>query len=389
MRLLLSLALCAALTPGDPFRALSPDEAEAAAAREERALLLAFVTPGSPAAAKLAATCRDERVRSWIGASAVAIEVDPAKEARFARRWFVFRTPTLVFASAQGLELDRLQDAPDAAAFLEATAAIDAGRDAITATRARLGDADDPWLRFDHARALHDQGEMEEALRHFLACWDHGAKLSPPFAAARGAVLDEIVRLARLHPAATDALIERMQERGQKMSIGAASEAEIEEFFELARVLRRGDLLLQLHDALAQRGDATAALRQRFRPHLFEALLDEQRFGEALATLGDAEQEVGRRLAAGVDEGSRRFALHVYEAALAAAQSDLAQRVADRLVAADGSVATWVELVRSARRARSTAVAIALLRRGLESTSLSPREKDELRASIAAFPRLK
>lgn len=388
MSTLLALLACAspAIAAGEPFRPIPVTEAREAAAREERVLLWSFAAPRD--AAKLSSTWSDPRVRAWVDANAVAVEVDPAKERGLARDTFVFRTPTIVFLSAHGLELARIHGSFDAEAFLATTAEIDSGADAIAITRSRLGNGNDPWLRFDHARALHDQGKMKEALEHLLACWDRGARLASDFAAARGSVLGEIVRLARLYPAATDALVERLQERGQKMALGAASEAEIEEFFELARVLGRGDLLLQLHDLLAEKGDATAALRERFRPHLFEALLSEQRFGEALATLGDAEQEVGRRLAAGLDEASRRFALYVYEAALATVQSDLAQRVADRLLAADGSVATWIELVRSARRARSTAVAVALLRRGLES-SLTPREKDELRASIAPFPRLK
>ena len=407
------LALCVLLPSAraeeKTLSALDFDAARAAARDAEKFLVVAFVQEGNAESKRLDSTWRDGKVREWIAAKAIAIAVDVGKQPALAEEWRVHHVPTIVFLGPSGIELDRSRGFRDAKAFLADAASVATGKDAIVRTKEKLATSErDPWLRLDHACALHDQGRLRDALEAYLACWDRGVEADPAFAYARTrTVLPRIVKLAEIYPAATDAAIARVQKIGEKATEGVATDAEIADFLELTDAFDRDDLVLALDDVLKPKGASAAPLRKKLAPRLADQLIDEKRYDEALAALGDAEKELDARIAAyeaqrkqaaeraGADPGLALergrivgFAVDCFEAALTTSQGDLASRLAARAVAFDPSVRTYADLIARARRTRSTPIAVTIVRQALAS-DLPPEDKQRLRDSTIAFPRLK
>lgn len=411
---LVALVLASVLARAqEPFRDLALDEALGLAKNKNKLVLLDFTNAADATCKKFEATLKDSKVRAWIADKTIALKVDAQKEADLFTRFRVDPTnvPTIVLASADGIEIDRLVGMLDPAKFLAQVNAATSGKDSATRAKDKLaGHENDPAARMKYGDALLDQGQHKEALEQYLWCFDHGLE-TPAFAAERSSSgLDAIVRLGRLYPAAIDALMQRSQDAGVKLASGNGSDQDLSDFALINRRLARSDRMLELYDEVKAKGDALAPLRKRLAPFVTEALIEAQRYEDYLDGADDVAREIDAEIARGVSlqskpkkkgaaagdpsavgEHEQRLASLFgddYEALLGAGRADQANKLADRWIGLDASYATYEALLRHARRSNAVAAAQAITRRGLAS-QLSESDKVRLCNVNSPFPRLK
>lgn len=389
--------------PPDLFRGTDFDGAVAAAKSERKCALVLFARPGAPETKKLEMTTWNEtKVREWIGLKAVAVRFDPEANADLATRLRVHMVPTIVFVGANGLEIDRISGYVDGRAFLAETKAIFGGADGLERAKKRLAAApDDPHRRLDVAIALGDRGQLAESTTEFLWCWDHGVEHDPSFANTRRTFLvRELMRLARLHPGAGDALVARANATLERLSSCAIPEAELEDFLLLNRELQQEERTLSAYDALGDETEACQRLRARLGPLVIDPLIDARRYVEAAEWLGDVRARFNqsviefRRAADRLERerpadafvladterrALRNQAARWYETMLGSESYDVGDSLSGMILTFDGRAGTYLSLMQAAIRAQAHAHAKALGARALADPRLSPSEKEDVR----------
>src|SRR5689334_9986769 len=94
----------------------------------------------------------------------------------------------------------------------------------------------DPMRRMEEAEAAAKAGRHEEALEAFLWCFDHGQEVDEAFAGVQGSFLvDEILTLGEVYPAALQALLSRRDQRAERLAAGTAS---LEDAFDFVAINR-------------------------------------------------------------------------------------------------------------------------------------------------------
>lgn len=410
MNMISLLAACllstAALDKPQHFRDLDLDAAISAAAAEKKVVLVAFQPANDADSQKLdKSTWNDAKVKKWIEEKAVAFKVDPVVDAALAARFRVHTFPTLVFVKADGSEVDRIVGGLDAKAFREEADAILGGADALVRLRKLVAlHASDPDFHLDLARMLFDRGTFDEAAKEYLWCFDEGVKREPAFQKTRnGAVLDEIVRLGRVYPTALDGLAERGEAIALKIPDCTALASELSDFARIQKALQRPERVLGVYDSV---GDAEcgAIVRSALLPQILGALVDQQRYAEALTGIGDAKTKLAQRVlayeAARGKSKSDRTSLDAldlqrteirletlvhHQALVGAKQAKPAAELADALVAFDRCAPTYLGLVRSSESAGDKGLARAIAEKALADPLLVESEKAIVSDKTAAL----
>lgn len=203
------------------------------------------------------------------------------------------------------------------------------------------------------ARQLGESGGPEESLRELLWCWDEGIKLldSPRRVSRQLMVATALTTLAQRHPPALAAMRERWTEaRARFLKLGNVDDA-LMQFSTLSERLGEKGAMLALYDELP----ADDARRSSVRIFAYQALVEAQRYKDALADRSLADILQTFELQANVSSQSRMRVL-----AFNTAARDL------EVLAGAGELAAARELVRRILKADSTPATRDLLRRHLQ-----------------------
>ncbi len=386
-----ALAVVPALQPQKGpvgLRELGFERARATAAIEKRPLLVLFCG-ADPACAKLAeTTLRERKLRAWIDEKVVAIRLDPAAEPDLVNRYHVRTTPTFLFVDARGVEIDRILGFRDSAAVRAEGDEILAGGDALARLRARCAARpDDLDLKLRLADALASRGEMNEAVTGYLACYDAGGThREAAFAALRW--------LGRAHPQPLDALVTLAARLEPAILAGTAGEPAVEEWLRLCGACGGETRVLGVYDALAapeEPVDGAPALRRRLAPRLRDLFYVDRRYADLAPLLGDPQAALAERKRKHdasrerepLDTAAHKRALRDlrestardYETLIGLRRYGEAALLADKLIQADTSIATYDSLVEHALRAEAPAEAKAVALRGRADPRLDPKAR--------------
>jgi len=388
----------------DPFRPLDLDGAVRSAQIEKKCVLVVVARAGAPETKKLDGTFGEAKVREWMAAKAIAIRVDFDRQPDLAARFRVHILPTMVFLNDKGLELDRLTGHVDGRTFRAEAESILAGGDPVARVRKRLvGHENEPHLRIDLAGALYDRGLLEEAMREYLWCWDHGVEFDPGFAEARrDFLLREIVRLGRVYTPASDELATRAATLFERVVDCSATLVQVRDFLTINQTLQQDDRTLAAWDAITKDPTGCEEMQKMLAPNVLDALIDARRYKEAAERLGDAVARFDAAATAFEADAKRwrkerpedaeakieveRRALRVdacrwFETLLGAGRYDDADKLSARVLAHDGKGATYTALLRAALRAESHGAAKSIARRAEADKKLSEAEKAEVRTA--------
>ncbi|MCB9854449.1 MAG: thioredoxin fold domain-containing protein [Phycisphaerales bacterium] len=196
-----------------PFEDISYPAAVRKAQAESKVVMIDFYTTWCPPCKMLdSRTWPNADVQKWLAKHAVSIKVDAEASKEFADRFKVRAYPTIVFVRPDGTVLDRLVGFHNPTNFIEAAEGVLSGKDAIARAREafQAGDMNDPSRRDDFARKLVDYGDFQEALKHYLWCFDHGEQYQRSYSGVRVSfLLSNIKNLADTYPPAMAALKDR------------------------------------------------------------------------------------------------------------------------------------------------------------------------------------
>lgn len=395
--------------PAELFRPIGLDAALAAARAEKKCVLVACVRPASVEAKKLqTATWNEPRLREWMAAKTVPIQIDVDAAQELVDRLRVHTAPTVIFLGESGLEMDRVTGLLDGRAFLAEAKAILGGADPLERARKRLAASpNDPYRRLDVALVLVDRGDFTAALEAFAWCWDHGVEADPGFTTTRRTfLLREIVRLSRLHPAAVDEMSRRTARILERITACDVAEADLLDFLLLNRELGQEERTLAAFDGLDSASEPCAALRARLQPLVIDALVGARRYEEVAVWIGDPRERFNTTVAEFRAEAERierehpsdafvrvearrrevcKQAARHHEALLGAKRYDAGERLSKLVLYFDARGSTYLSLIRGALRAEAHAQAKALTTQALADPKLTPTEKDEVRTLARAI----
>ena len=400
------LVLCIASTTfaGAPFEDISYPQALEKAKADDKIVIIDFYTTWcAPCKMLDRITWPDPRVRQWLDKNAVCLKVDAEVSHEFARRFKVRAYPTIVFIKADGEVLDRAVGFMMPAKFIDAAEGAISGKDAFTRAREAFeaGDQNDPMHRDDYARKLVTLGKYDEALKHFLWCFDHGLEHQSSYVGVRASfLLNSIKELADVYPPALKALKERRDRSeaqvrdfvaGKKLKKPKNKEKGIAGFLgrlvgpDLPAIFRVAGDVAALNDTLGEnartigiydqlRTDDRSESKQA-RKALFHRIEDDlmkaRRYEEIIedgdpvfrVTTSAQTLKMEHAFMAGVDEDmARQMKEHLisdmittagngYEACVGANRDDLAATIKDTLLNVQSSHLTYDILVSSAVRA--------------------------------------
>ncbi len=316
--LLLVLGLATmAIADEKAFVSLSFGDALKQAEKEKKLVFVDFyATWCGPCKVLDKTTLADASVVSWLRENTVALKIDAEREPALAARYRISAFPTLVFMKPDGAEVGRLQGVVQTDHFLSEAKGIRAGKNRVERARDRLesNGPDDPHERMQFARELAGSGKFDEALEHYLWCWDKGNSKSRSFAGVRVSfLLQEIAELGRQHSPAMQALRERRDRAREEVlalekpnwlsRMLTRPNTPAADFVSLNAYLAEDDKSLDLYDELKENGTNAYALRQ-IRPHVYDLLREAKRYHEIAEhkdILGDARRRIE------MDEQSTRF----------------------------------------------------------------------------------
>lgn len=195
-----------------PFYSLDFDKACLKAKEEKKVVLIDFFTTWCGPCKKLdATTWKDKDVINWLEQNTIALKIDAEKEESLAERYKVSAYPTIAIISPEGKLLDSIVGYREPTAFLSNAKDALAGKTAlITAKEQFTENANDPMTRSSYARELVRAGSYQEALSHYLWCFDEGLNYRPSYVGVRASfLLSDIAKLGENYPPAIEALIER------------------------------------------------------------------------------------------------------------------------------------------------------------------------------------
>ncbi len=395
------------------LRSLAPSAAEKAAILHRRPLVLVATASWSAPSQRLVdGALADADVRRMLADRAIAIPLDvprapDAELQALLERHRIVDLPALVVLEAGGAalptrEIGRVVGVRDAAQLqVELGKLLEAARP----SRALLagfgpGAMDNPGRRFELARALVGERAHGEALEHLLWCYDRGGKSDPGFRAVRnGAVLAQLLLVAREHEPAKLALDTRRAAARAAVEAGVASPELVVDFVSLCRGLGRRDEPIAVYDTLVPGHPGRAVRRHLFEEVVFD-LVAKGRDADALEGAGDPTARVERRIEeqklaslrpiAGAEALQLRARQRVVEEGLLwygpLLRTDRrleANALADRLIAFEPSDATFAQLVRIALASGKTGAAKDVLTRGRAMLSADRRPALEAAAAGA------
>jgi len=368
-----------------PFRTLTFETACEAARKENKVVMIDFFTTWCGPCKKLdAVTWKDEAVVKWLTERTVPLKIDAEQEEALAGRFKLDAYPSLVFVQPDGKELGRLVGFKEPQPFLSAANDLLAGIRASDRIKAQLEEKgwNDPMLRQSYADELVRERRYEEALGHYLWCFDHGLEYRQSYYGVRlSFLLGRLNELGKKHPQALVELRKRRDAAKTALLDGTATLDQASEFGSIDKYLGDDRLTLEVYDKLASVEPKTIDGRRTDpRPGLFrhvkDLLIEERRYADFLAGVGDPEKYYASRLehhrmssAMGPDDprlaehGRQRHvdeASEIYEALLGAQKDEPAARIKTRILEFDASEKTLETLAEHASRAGRTEIADAL-----------------------------
>ena len=343
-----------------------------------------FTTWCGPCKKLDAVTWKDEAVVKWLTERTVPLKIDAEQEEALAGRFKLDAYPSLVFVQPDGKELGRLVGFKEPQPFLSAANDLLAGIRASDRIKAQLEEKgwNDPMLRQSYADELVRERRYEEALGHYLWCFDHGLEYRQSYYGVRlSFLLGRLNELGKKHPQALVELRKRRDAAKTALLDGTATLDQASEFGSIDKYLGDDRLTLEVYDKLASVEPKTIDGRRTDpRPGLFrhvkDLLIEERRYADFLAGVGNPEKYYASRLehhrmssAMGPDDprlaeyGRQRHvdeASEIYEALLGAQKDEPAARIKTRILEFDASEKTLETLAEHASRAGRTEIADAL-----------------------------
>ncbi|NOT30589.1 MAG: thioredoxin family protein [Planctomycetes bacterium] len=367
--LTLVLVSSAARIPGEPFSELGFEPALAKAKSEKKLLVIDFTASWCPPCKRMDKdTWAAAEVRAWLGAHAIALQIDVDEEDELARRFKVQAMPTVV-ALRDGQEFDRFVGYRDAPRFLAWAKDLGAGRrasDELLARSKTLRESQNMPARHELARELRRAGLHDEALFHYLWLWP-ATRAEPAFRGVRVSfMLRDMAELAEAHAPAKKAFEQIFAELQAKVD-ATPLPAELDwmewsafcHYFDArARVLAwyeaRRDEEGRLSLAEQAGAPADPILVDHIVDEIFDALMQEDRHQDAVRLVPD----VGRRAERLVEAYQQRTA------ALAAVEDEEARKSVEsdaRRALTDNLSKLYGALLADARGQEAAAVAGSLL----------------------------
>ena len=366
------------------FAELELKEALEQASRTERLVMIDFDTITCAPCPRLEMTFGDPKVHQWLQSSVIALRINAETDPALTERYEVDTLPTLVFLDPAGTEQGRLGKFKDAKAFLNAATDCLQGIPYSQRVREQLDQAgwNEPRLRQELGVVLMVERMREEALEHFIWCYDSGLRHDPTYAEQRlNSLLARWDLLGKRFTPAREQLEKRRQRAQQELFDGSTAPEVALELASIDLSRKQEARTLELYDVLAsyeplaeqQRTDVRSVL---FR-HVCNLLLDAKRYEDFLGDMGDPLAVIDASLSAaamaraqGVDDPSspaRMYAIILgskcYEAFLAIGSDAEASAVLNRILAFDSSAPTWSKLHARALRADRQDAADALAAR--------------------------
>jgi hypothetical protein len=169
----------------------------------------------------------------------------------------------MTFVRPDGTRLDQIVGYRPPDRFLHEAADVLAGRTGIDRARAALvGAENEPMKRDDLAQELARAGRHAEALVEYLWSWDHGLEHDPSYLGVRGSfLLSWIEELARVHPPAKEAMLERGDAVAALVREGRAEPQQMRDMIAIHAEFGLHDRTLALFDELARDDERAAACR--------------------------------------------------------------------------------------------------------------------------------
>lgn len=410
LHLALLLAALASFSASDTFRAITFDQAKAAAQDEKKVVLIDFFTAWCGPCKKLdETTWKDEGVVKWIGDHCVALKLDAEKNADLAKSFHVEAYPTVLLLKADGSVIDRMVGYKDAKEFLSDANDALAGKDSLKRAKEKLaGHEKDPMEREHFADELARAGKYEEALAEYLWCFDEG-KASVGYGGVRlSFLLSDIEELGRKYPAAIKAMEQRRDAAEARVRSGTITFDDLADAVALNEHLGAERRSLALFDDVKEAGPIKGMARMAFFLHLKEQLRQAKRYEDLLGLLdhpvkyvtgqiqqykftkqmsearGGKDEPEDPELSADsflkshtIEDGAR-----IFEALVATKRDPEADQVAEVLVAFDATGKTYAALIKAADRAGAAERVKALGERGL--TLLPEKEQAEVKKAMAS-----
>lgn len=286
------LVAATAVADGVKFHDLAYDEAAARAEAEEKIVFIDFFTTWClPCKEMDRTTFQDPEVAAWLAEHAIALKVgaeeNETNEA-LAARFGVKSFPNYVYLTPKGELLDRITGKKNSEEFIELSASVIAGDNAVIRARRALAQRgeNDPMLRMRLADALRELGRNDEALREYLWCFDEGAEHDPAYRGVRMSfLLGYIARLGDSYPPAREALVERRDTAKQRILDGETGDDAARVFARINDTLGEGTSTLALFDTLKDNDALHAAVARMLVYDAFDLLVDAKRYGDIVSHL--------------------------------------------------------------------------------------------------------
>ncbi|MCY3621390.1 MAG: thioredoxin family protein [Gammaproteobacteria bacterium] len=281
-----------AVADGVEFHALTYEEAAARAAADEKIVFIDFFTTWClPCKEMDRTTFQDPQVAAWLAEHTVALKVDAEENETneaLAERFGVKSFPNYVYLTPEGELLDRITGKKDSEEFLELSASVIAGDNAVIRAQRTLaqGDENDPMLRMQLADAYREMGRYDEALREYLWCFDEGAEHDPAYSGVRlSFLLGDIERLGTSYPPAREALVERRDAAKQRILDREPGDEAARVFARINDTLGESAATLALFDSLNDNDVLHAEAARTLVREVFDLLVDAARYGEIISHL--------------------------------------------------------------------------------------------------------
>ena len=277
---------------GVKFHDLTFDDAAARAAADEKIIFIDFFTTWClPCKEMDRTTFQDPEVAAWLSEYAVALKVDAEENETneaLAARFGVKSFPNYVYLTPKGELLDRITGKKNSEEFLELSASVIAGDNAVIRAQRALaqGDDNDPMLRMRLADAYRELGRNDEALREYLWCFDEGAEHDPAYQGVRlSFLLGYIARLGDSFPPAREALVERRDAAKQRILDGETGDEAARVFARINNSLGESTSTLALFDRLKDNAVLHEDAARILVREAFDLLVDDKRYGEIVMHL--------------------------------------------------------------------------------------------------------
>jgi len=269
-----------------PFVDLSYPDAIKEAKSSGKLVMIDFYTTWCGPCKKLdKTTWKDEKVQAWLEENTIPLKVNAEKLRPVAKKFDVAAYPTIVFVDGDKKVVGRFigYKAPDE--FIAAAENAIAGITEASLARKELAkDENNPMLRNKLARELVREKKYEEALEHYVWCWEHGLDNNQVFTGVRVSfMLGDIQRLAKKYPPALEKMKAWRDKARKNFDSVEAIFSNCTDYFSLLSYMETSDKeLLAIYDGLSERGEKGREIQSWVGYHIKDELFAQERFEEYL-----------------------------------------------------------------------------------------------------------